>query len=281
MNNFSPLLFRKDGSPLFLKNAFGKDYCPLAAPMGYLPSFLINLRDFGLTGTGGITWETGGHTGELLLISVATGTQYRVEAGLHTAQTEGLVFYEGIYVPVVSGTVIPNGLYQIYVQFKQNNQQVTLRSETFMLVDTTNYIEVDYYNSFDLLDPSVRLPFSNGWRPRIFILSTGIGRPSYEYEEEAISRGGYTYLQQQISKKSYRFKFYAPEFLCDAMRIIRLCDNVLVKWAGENYPCDDFNMQIANWLAGEEFADVEISFSSGAVVVNVGNYIVSNGGGNI
>ena len=288
MNNFSPLLFRRSDSELFLQNVYGKNSFVLAAPQKYLPSFLINLAEFGFTNTGDIHWYQGTSIGKFGLVNDNTGAVTTIEIsgdeeGIVTIPERHLLFYNGIQIRDLA--TLPIGRYYLTAKVTQGSgssmDSVTVRSEVFTIADTANYIEVDYFNSFNLIDPLLEIPFEEGWRPKLYLLSTGLSRPSYDYEEEVISRGGYSFVQKQVSKKGYRFSFYAPEYLCDAMRIIRLCDDVRIKWAGEEYRCDDFNMAISEWLDGEGFASVEVTFASGTVVVNVGNYIASNPGGEI
>ena len=78
----------------------------------------------------------------------------------------------------------------------------------------------------------------------ILLLKSELGKPEYSFEEEATKRLGYSFIESQVSKKTYKFNTVIPEYLCDAMRIIRLCSQKKITCKGETYDAITFNMEV-------------------------------------
>lgn len=102
-------------------------------------------------------------------------------------------------------------------------------------------------------------------------LQTQIGRPEYSFEEEATERLGYSFVENQVSKKTYKFTFLAPEYLCDALRIVRLCNNKRITQGNEIYDLTSFSME-AKWQEQGDLASVEAEFDTATVIANLGGY---------
>ena len=102
-------------------------------------------------------------------------------------------------------------------------------------------------------------------------LPTQIGKPEYDFEEEATERMGYTFIESQVSKKLYKFTFLAPEYLCDALRIVRLCNDKQITSKGQVYGLTTFNMK-PEWEEQGDLAAVECEFETDTVISNIGGY---------
>lgn len=96
-------------------------------------------------------------------------------------------------------------------------------------------------------------------------LCAQIGRPEYEYEEEGNTRDGYFFPEKQISEKTYKFQFVAPEYLLDAMRLMRLSDYVqITDQYRRGYSADTF-LITPKWLPQGALAAVDAEFQTDTV----------------
>jgi hypothetical protein len=101
--------------------------------------------------------------------------------------------------------------------------------------DIYNYVELSWYNDTNLNIGKRIIPYSYGYRPSVFV-DAHIGKPSYNFEEEVVERLGYEFVQSAISKKTYNFAFSAPEYLCDSLRIMCICNNKrVIRYDHTNY----------------------------------------------
>lgn len=159
------------------------------------------------------------------------------------------------------------GMYYLSITL---NSGETYYSEVFCCTNNTNdCIEIEYWNPKD--DFEIKngvISFSDNFRFKL-LLRTELGKPEYEFEEEATSRLGYDFVESQVSKKIYKFTALVPEYLCDAMRIIRLCSNKTLKCLDEEYDMLTFNMDI-EWQDQGDIASAECEFEVDNVIVNIG-----------
>lgn len=114
------------------------------------------------------------------------------------------------------------------------------------------------------------IPYESlGFYNRVY-LDTDIGMPQYEFEEEGQERLGYFFPIKQISYKKFNFSFYAPEYLCDAMRLIRLSDNILITdTLNREYSATQFLLEV-DWLEQGHYAGVRAEFTTDTVVKAIG-----------
>lgn len=140
------------------------------------------------------------------------------------------------------------------------------------------YLMIEWSDVEDLVFDAGIINYENGYKNRIYFASE-LGKPEYEFEEEGESRDGYFFAQKQISAKTYKCNVLAPEYLVDAMRLIRLSDIVLVRDKyGRTYNCDTF-LITPNWQTQGDLASVEIEFTTSTVVKKIGRgYIIPNNG---
>lgn len=139
-------------------------------------------------------------------------------------------------------------------------------------------IKIEYYNSvgeFTLKDGVIT--FVDNFAFKLY-LKTEVGKPEYEFEEEATKRLGYTFVESQVSKKIYKFNVVIPEFLCDAMRLIRLCDEKKLTCKEDVYDMLTFEMDV-DWQTQGDLASVTCEFETDNVLVNLGGFIREQLGG--
>lgn len=133
-----------------------------------------------------------------------------------------------------------------------------------------DYLLIEYGNSYDFEIKNGIIDFSDNFKFKCY-LSTQIGKPEYIFEEEAMERAGYTYVESQVSKKIYKFTFLAPEYLCDALRIVRLCETKQITSKLQTYDLTTFSME-PKWEDQGDLAAVECEFETDTVIANIGGY---------
>lgn len=220
-----------------------------------------------------------------------------IENGLTRKEYEG---YDIIYYPAFSSTAkrdigIPSisekGRYYITFEnhtFPPEPEEPSLRgdinanflhvavSEIFTCVgNVREYIYLEYSNESDLVMPTGKVHFlddtdaSASPMPMRCYLCSEIGKPEYVFEEEVIKRMGYSFVESALSKKIYKFSFIAPEFLCDALRIVKLCSHKTIFFNGITYNLTSFNM-IPKWEEQGDLASVECEFETDTVISYLG-----------
>ena len=112
----------------------------------------------------------------------------------------------------------------------------------------------------------------------ILLLKSELGKPEYSFEEEATKRLGYSFIESQVSKKTYKFNTVIPEYLCDAMRIIRLCSQKKITCKCETYDAITFNMEV-DWQEQGDLASVTCEFDVDNIITNLGGFKHENLGG--
>ena len=112
------------------------------------------------------------------------------------------------------------------------------------------------------------------WKQQnVVYLPTQVGKPEYDFQEEGEKRDGYFFPEKQTSEKIYKFSFLAPEYLCDAMRIIRMSDHVQITSRGETYSADSF-LITPKWQEQGDLAGVEAEFETDTVIKKIGRGVV-------
>lgn len=166
---------------------------------------------------------------------------------------------------------IEEGFY--YIKFYLSDGSVRYTDVFYAKNDISDYLKLEWYNENSLLYEGGEVPYSehfdnNGaqyyYKSRVYIAAT-IGRPEYKFEEEGEERDGYFFAIKQISEKTYHFNFYAPEFLCDAMRLARMADRLKIIQYAKEYDCDTFSVE-TDWLEHGHYASVSCEFDTDTVV---------------
>lgn len=155
----------------------------------------------------------------------------------------------------------------------------TWYSEVFTIVqDMSPYLKIEWYNDENLVFDGGQFVFNNPRFHNYLYFATEVGKPEYTFEEEGESRDGFFFPEKQLSEKRYKCTILAPEYLCDVMRLIRMCDHVRVtdKY-GRIYDCDTF-LITPDWQEQGDLASVEIEFETDTVVKKIGRgYTVPSG----
>ncbi len=187
---------------------------------------------------------------------------------------------DGLTIKNVNGykVVMFPGIFPVQeVEFKgayyislTTDKGITYYSEVFCFTrDYNKYIELEYWNpesDFELKNGIIT--FANNFHFKI-LLDTELGKPEYSFEEEATNRLGYSFIESQVSKKIYKFNAILPEYMCDALRIVRLCSHKKLTSLGESYEMLSFGMDV-DWQEQGDLASVNCEFEVDNVIANLG-----------
>lgn len=145
-------------------------------------------------------------------------------------------------------------------------------SEVFTVVQSlSGFLAIEWYDLADLVYDKGRIVYGNsGYRNKVY-LPTEIGKPDYTFEEDGEDRDGFWFPEKQLSEKTYHFSFLAPEYMCDAMRIIRLSDHITITdQFGVQYNADKF-LLTPKWLENGDLAQVIAEFQTDTVIKKIGH----------
>lgn len=132
-------------------------------------------------------------------------------------------------------------------------------------------LEIEYWNpETDFWLNGGVVTFDSGFRFKLYLKSE-LGKPEYTFEEEATKRLGYNFVESQVSKKTYKFNTIIPEFICDALRLVRLCSRKILRSKGEEYKMLTFDMDV-NWQDQGDLASVDCEFDVDNIIVNIGGF---------
>ena len=194
---------------------------------------------------------------------------------LSNLKENGLILkaYTGFKLVKYPGTLPVNSIKhegQYYIRLRLDTGKY-LYSEIFTVTNRVDdCILLEYRNSYNFELNGGMVDFSDNFKFKLYI-PTQIGKPEYDFEEEATERMGYTFIESQVSKKLYKFTFLAPEYLCDALRIVRLCNDKQITSKGQVYDLTTFNMK-PEWEEQGDLAAVECEFETDTVISNIGGY---------
>ena len=266
-NNISPLPFYDN---IALQNhrkdyAFGQVYRLITYKNMLLP-FQVVLR----SGTS-VNWvrlynfNTGKYT-DITTSIKDNGLQIKSFTGFK------LLKYPGTF-PIIG--IVHEGQYYLAIYISGLG---TIYSDIFTVCNKVDdYLLIEYSNSYNLELKNGIVDFSDNFAFKCY-LNTQVGKPEYDFEEEATERMGYTFIESQVSKKIYKFTFLAPEYLCDALRVIRLCDTKTITSKSQTYDLTTFNME-PEWEDQGDLASVECEFETDTVIANIGGYVPTLAGG--
>lgn len=245
------------------KNMLMPFQCVLSKESNYKAAYVINWKawqklDFKNLTTADIA--------ELISENKAYDITANMQSDISLIETENyqVLKYFGRF-PIAP--LVLEGLYSLVLDLTESFAY----SEVFTVLNNVdNYIELAYSNTHSFYYKGGEINFDNGFKFKCY-LPTTIGKPEYEFEEVATERMGYTFIESQVSKKVYNFVFLAPEYLCDALRIVRLCDNKTIKAEHKTYELFTFSMN-PSWEEQGDLAAVECQFETDTVVANIGGY---------
>ena len=153
----------------------------------------------------------------------------------------------------------------------------TWYSEMFTVVnDISNYLKIEWNDLEDMIFDDGAIVYNSPTFKNVLYLCAEIGKPEYVFEEDGEKRDGYFFPEKQVSEKTYKFTFLAPEYLCDAMRIIRMSDIVKVTSNKQPYECDTF-LITPKWETQGDIASVEVEFQCATVIKKLGKGVILNG----
>ena len=169
----------------------------------------------------------------------------------------------------------PNGQYYAVLRDSIN----TWYSEIYTAVnDIEPYIKIEWWDKEDFfMDAGVIVYRKPNFRNVVY-LDSNLAKPEYIFEDEGETRDGYFFPIKQISEKKFRFSFFAPEYLLDVMRFIRMADYARVTYHGQVYNLDTF-LITPTWEDNGDVASVQAEFDTATVAKKIApDYItVTNG----
>lgn len=258
-NNFSPLAFRKKESKATYEKwyAFGKNYA--------IPASANTLTPFQFTELNILVFDP--DTIEVDAVNEETGeaTKTGVYVSFDVMPEHGGVLY------VSPGKnsfreALPQGTYR--ARFSIGDQVYI--STPFCVIPgietSSKYLLIEYWNDEKIVYPDgfITTGTNNDFRYQMYVPAT-ICKPKYEFEEELTKRAGYKFLELQTSTKVYAFTFVAPEFICDAMRLIRLSDYIRISHDGEYYNALNFEFDV-DWQEQLYLAAVDCQFETDSII---------------
>lgn len=169
--------------------------------------------------------------------------------------------YYVVKMPETTIQKMTEGLH--YLRIKTSDGYIY--SEEFIFTDNiSEYIKLEYWNEDNLNFNGGEINFEDGFKFNLYIQST-IGKPEYEFEEELTKRLGYKFIESQTSNKIYKFNFLAPEYICDAMRLVRLCDYIKLTTKFESYNALSLSYE-PKWKENGDLAAVDVEFETDCII---------------
>ena len=258
-NNFSPLAFRKKESKATYEKwyAFGKNYA-IPASANTLTPFQFTELNIPVFGPDTIEVEAvNEETGEATKTGVYVSFDVMPEHGGVLYVSPGKNSFR---------EALPQGTYR--ARFSIGDEVYI--STPFCVIPgietSSKYLLIEYWNDEKIAYPGgfITTGANNDFRYQMYVPAT-ICKPKYEFEEELTKRAGYKFLELQTSTKVYAFTFVAPEFICDAMRLIRLSDYIRISHDGEYYNALNFEFDV-DWQEQLYLAAVDCQFETDSII---------------
>lgn len=258
-NNFSPLAFRKKESKATYEKwyAFGKNYA--------IPASANTLIPFQFTDVN--VGEIQSDSIEVVAVNQETGDG--IKTGVYVSRDDMPEHGSVLYVSPGKNSfreALPQGTYR--AEFSIGTQFYI--STPFCVIPgietSSKYLLIEYWNDEKIAYPGgfITTGANNDFRYQMYVPAT-ICKPKYEFEEELTKRAGYKFLELQTSTKVYAFTFVAPEFICDAMRLIRLSDYIRISHDGEYYNALNFEFDV-DWQEQLYLAAVDCQFETDSII---------------
>ena len=259
-NNFSPLAFREKSQKATYKKwyAYGKEFA--------LPFSTTELPPFQFTVANLPSFEPA--TVEVFLVNEATGT--RGATGIYpkvdTMDEHNSVLYVSPGSNVYAKSIEP-GVYRAEFTIPGGETYVSTPICVTEGIETnTNFVKLEYWNDEKLAYPNgfVTTGTDNDFKFQMYIPTTFF-KPKYEFEEEITKRAGYKFLELQTCNKVFGFNFLAPEYICDALRLVRLSDYIRFTHDGEYYNALNFEYN-PDWQDNGYLAAIECQFETDTII---------------
>lgn len=270
-NNLSPLPWYSDIKYQNARKsyAYGNIY-PLFSQSGFILPFQF-VVDYNAAPniTGAILYDKDGKT-VMDLLTAMTSIGLRVLS--FPTNGYNIVFYPG-QLPL--GITMQQGIY--YLRLTVNGRYYYSEMFTVVAGGMDGYLRVQWWDDENLYYEGGHVQYSDQYKNVVYLCAE-LGKPEYQFEEDGENRDGFFFPEKQLSEKTYKFVFLAPEFLCDAMRIIRLSDHAVVTSNGISYNCDTF-LITPKWQTQGDLASVEAEFDTNTVIKKIGRgYVPGNRG---
>lgn len=259
-NNFSPLAFREKSQKATYKKwyAYGKEFA--------LPFSTTELPPFQFTVANLPSFEPA--TVEVFLVNEATGK--RGATGIYpkvdTMDEHNSVLYVSPGSNVYAKSIEP-GVYRAEFTIPGGETYVSTPICVTEGIETnTNFVKLEYWNDEKLAYPNgfVTTGTDNDFKFQMYIPTTFF-KPKYEFEEEITKRAGYKFLELQTCNKVFGFNFLAPEYICDALRLVRLSDYIRFTHDGEYYNALNFEYN-PDWQDNGYLAAIECQFETDTII---------------
>lgn len=241
--------------------AFGNIY-PLFSPANkMLPfQFMRSARNNNITSV--ILYRKEG-------VQVSNLTAAMKETGLKVVKFPEMGYDVVVYpgsLPMASLNMKPG---QYYLSMSDGVQ--VWYSEIFTVVfDVSTYLKIEWWDLENFVFDSGQIVYVNPSFKNVLYFASELGKPEYTFTDDGDDRDGYYFADKQISEKTYKVTVLAPEYLCDAMRFIRMSDFVRVTDKYERvYNCDTFLIS-PKWETQGDIASVEIEFQTNTVAKKTG-----------
>ena len=177
--------------------------------------------------------------------------------------TYSLIYYPG---NTALGLIMEEGIY--YIDIIINN--IHYYSEMFTIVagSTDSYIKLMWWDDKNLYFNGGHIEYNGKYINTLYLCSE-IGKPEYEFESEGEERDLLFFPEKMLSEKTYKFVFLAPEYMCDAIRLVQLSDHINIIHNGILYECDSFEPEI-EWETQGDLASVNVSFQTDTIIKKIG-----------
>lgn len=244
--------------------AYGDVY-PLYTPLGSVPPFQIimpHVQNQSCIYVYCISKDGSGST---------TVRPEMVEAGLKVVSFSE---YDVLLFPSFGPNNITKSEGQYYLQVGMSTGDIYY-SDVFTVVgDASGFLYVQWWDEQDFIIDDSRIVYKDSIGNLIYrnllMLNTQLGKPDYEFEEEGETRDMLFFPEKMLSAKKYKFHIMANEPLLDAMRFIRLSDNIRVRdMFGNVYRCDTF-LFTPKWEVQGNLASVDVEFTTATVAKKIG-----------
>lgn len=259
-NNFSVLPFYKN---ILEQNhrksyAYGAIYA-LYTPKGRIPPFQI-MRESRAEAIVSVLM----YTSDGVLLEDITAAV--IDSGVQIVQGPGfqIIVYPSFFPMDIEAS---QGMYYVVV----SDGVDTWYSDIFtMVLDVSQYTKIEWYDVENLIFDSGAIIYKDPTFKNIVYFPNEIGKPEYKFDEEGEERDGFFFPEKQLSEKVYKMTVLAPEYLCDAMRLVRMSDFVVITDKYNRvYECDTF-LFTPKWETQGDLASVEIEFETNTVVKRTG-----------
>lgn len=179
-------------------------------------------------------------------------------------------------IKAASKSILPLPYGQYYYSIGLSNGAIYVSDIIAIIADISKVLKITYKNAENLYFSSGHVDFEDDFAFELYVPST-IGKPEYEYEEELTKRLGYKFVESQVINKVYKFAFPATEQMCDAYRLVRMCDYIRIDSFNNDFSeFDHYNViylsNEVSWEDNGDIATIETTFETDSIVQKLQNY---------